>query len=58
MFPRFSEARLLASGWASRTSTAVAEVDKLLEKAGLDREAIFAQILADKLDVRLDDLSR
>jgi len=51
MFPRFAEARPLASGWASRTSAAVAEVDKLLEKAGLDREAIFAQILADKLDV-------
>ncbi len=50
MFPRSAEARLLASGWASRTPAAVAEVDRLLEKAGLDREAIFAQILADKLD--------
>jgi hypothetical protein len=51
MFPRSSEARPLANGWASRTSAAVAQVDKFLEKAGLDREAIFAQILADKLDV-------
>jgi hypothetical protein len=43
--------RLLARGWASRTPIALAEVDKLLETAGLDREVIFAQILADKLDV-------
>ncbi len=43
--------RLLARDWAGRTRTALAEVDKLLEKAGLDREAIFAQILVDKLDV-------
>jgi hypothetical protein len=41
MFPRSSEARPLANGWASRTSAAVAQVDKLLEKAGLDREAIL-----------------
>ena len=39
--------RLLARGWASRTPIALAEVDKLLETAGLDREVIFAQILAD-----------
>ena len=43
--------RLLARGWTSRTPIALAEVDKLLETAGLDREVIFAQILADKLDV-------
>jgi hypothetical protein len=43
--------RLLARGWASRTPIALAEVDKLLEDAGLDREAVLAQILADKLDV-------
>jgi hypothetical protein len=30
---------------------ALAEVEKLLGDAGLDREAIYAQILADKLDV-------
>jgi hypothetical protein len=43
--------RLLARDWASRTTTALAEVDELLGNAGLDREAIYAQILADKLDV-------
>jgi hypothetical protein len=43
--------RLLARDWASRTPTALAEVDELLGNAGLDREAIYAQILADKLDV-------
>jgi hypothetical protein len=43
--------RLLARGWASRTPIALAKVDKLLGTAGLDREVIFAQILADKLDV-------
>jgi hypothetical protein len=43
--------RLLARGWASRTPIALAEVEKLLGDAGLDREAIYAQILADKLDV-------
>ena len=52
----------LSRDWASRTPTALAEVDELLGNAGLDREAIYAQILADKLDVveedRLDDLSR
>jgi hypothetical protein len=50
--------RLLARGWASRTPIALAEVDKLLETAGLDREVIFAQILADKLDVfdRMDSM--
>jgi hypothetical protein len=45
------KARLLARDWASRTPTALAEVDELLGNAGLDREAIYAQILADKLDV-------
>ena len=43
--------QLLARDWASRTPTALAEVDELLGNAGLDREAIYAQILADKLDV-------
>jgi hypothetical protein len=43
--------RLLARDWASRTPTALAEVDELLGNAGLDREAIYAQILADKLDI-------
>jgi hypothetical protein len=43
--------RTLARDWASRTPTALAEVDELLANAGLDREAIYAQILADKLDV-------
>jgi hypothetical protein len=43
--------QLLARGWASRTPTAMAEVKKLLETAGLDREVIFAQIFADKLNV-------
>jgi hypothetical protein len=43
--------RLLARDWASRTPTALAEVDELLGNAGLDREAIYAQVLADKLDV-------
>jgi hypothetical protein len=43
--------QLLARGWASRTPIALAEVEKLLGEAGLDREAIYAQILADKLDV-------
>ena len=35
--------RLLARDWASRTPTALAEVDELLGNAGLDREAIYAQ---------------
>jgi hypothetical protein len=35
----------------------MAEVNKLLETAGLDREVIFAQILADKLDVIKDSRS-
>jgi CO/xanthine dehydrogenase FAD-binding subunit len=50
--------RLLARGWASRTPIALAEVEKLLGDAGLDREAIYAQILADKLDVieRIDSM--
>ena len=43
--------QLLARDWTSRTPTALAEVDELLGNAGLDREAIYAQILADKLDV-------
>ena len=43
--------RLLARDWASRAPTALAEVDELLGNAGLDRESIYAQILADKLDV-------
>jgi hypothetical protein len=43
--------RLLARDWASRAPTALAEVDQLLGNAGLDREAIYAQILADKLDI-------
>jgi hypothetical protein len=43
--------QLLARDWASRIPTALAEVDELLGNAGLDREAIYAQILADKLDV-------
>jgi hypothetical protein len=50
--------RLLARGWASRTRSALTEVDELLENAGLDREAVLAQILADKLDVieRIDSM--
>jgi len=50
--------RLLARGWASRAPIALAEVDKLLENVGLDREAVLAQILADKLDVieRIDSM--
>ena len=46
-----SKCDLLARDWASRAPTALAEVDELLGNAGLDREAIYAQILADKLDV-------
>ena len=46
-----SKCELLARDWASRTPAALAEVDELLGSAGLDREAIYAQILADKLDV-------
>jgi hypothetical protein len=42
---------LLARDWTTRTPGAVSEVDKLLETASLDRDVIFAQILADKLDV-------
>jgi hypothetical protein len=43
--------RLLARDWASRAPAALAGVDELLGNARLDREAIYAQILADKLDV-------
>lgn len=48
---QFAEVRALAIGWATRSQKAVEEVDNLLKKAGLDREAIFAEILAEKLDV-------
>jgi hypothetical protein len=50
--------RLLARGWASRTPSALTEVDELLENAGLDREVVLAQILADKFDVieRIDSM--
>ena len=41
----------LAYGWANRTPAVVAEVEALLKRAGLDSEAVFAQILADKIDV-------
>jgi hypothetical protein len=43
--------RLKCDSWHGVGQVALAEVEKLLGDAGLDREAIYAQILADKLDV-------
>jgi hypothetical protein len=55
----YDETQHLVERWAGRASAAIAGVDRVLEKAGLDREAIFAQVLADKagcVGERIDSL--
>ena len=50
----WSEADRLTDTWARRSSRAIAKVDKVLDAAGLNLDAVTAETLA----LRLDDIER